>query len=155
MICFVFDFILHYVFVLLQCAVARMRPSQSLIDMTCTPEIKRRRRRFRASRSTSMFIWNSLFCFDLKPVRNSSARFRRIMDGALNVRCTLRMRFCASYISSFKKLFSLLCYVMLGFGRIWVSMGVVRHPASYPMGTRDIFPGDQEAGVWSWPLTSI
>jgi hypothetical protein len=40
MICFVFDFILHYVFVLHQCVVARIRPSQSLIDMTCTPEKK-------------------------------------------------------------------------------------------------------------------
>jgi hypothetical protein len=26
---------------------------------------------------------------------------------------------------------------MLGFGRIWVSMGAVRHPASYPMGAMD------------------
>jgi hypothetical protein len=39
-ICFVFDFILHYVFVLHQCVVARIQPSQSLIDMTCTPEMK-------------------------------------------------------------------------------------------------------------------
>jgi hypothetical protein len=39
MICFVFDFILHCVFVLHQCAVARIRPSQSLIDMTFMPEI--------------------------------------------------------------------------------------------------------------------
>jgi hypothetical protein len=31
MICFVFDFILHYVFVLHECVVARIRPSQSLI----------------------------------------------------------------------------------------------------------------------------
>jgi hypothetical protein len=66
-----------------------------------------------------------------RPVLNSSARFRRISarkDGALNVRCTLRMRFCASYSSSFKTLFSILDYIMLSFGRIWVSMGVVRHP---------------------------
>jgi hypothetical protein len=40
MIYFLFDFILHYVFVLHQCLVARIRPSESLIDMTCTPEIK-------------------------------------------------------------------------------------------------------------------
>jgi hypothetical protein len=44
---------------------------------------------------------------------------------------------CVSYISSFKTLFSILGYIMLGFGRIWVSMGVVKHPASYPLGTRD------------------
>jgi hypothetical protein len=37
---FVFDFILPYVFVLHQCVVARIWPSQSLIDMTFTPEIK-------------------------------------------------------------------------------------------------------------------
>jgi hypothetical protein len=30
---------------------------------------------------------------------------------------------------------------MLRFGRIQVSMGVVIHPASYPMGTSDSFPG--------------
>jgi hypothetical protein len=29
------------------------------------------------------------------------------------------------------------------------------HPASYPMGTRDSFPGGKAAGAWSWPLTSI
>jgi hypothetical protein len=71
-------------------------------------------------------------------------RFGQVLarkDGALNVRCTLRMRFCASYISSFKTLFSILGYIMLSFGRIWVSMGVVRHPASYPMGTRDFSLG--------------
>jgi len=38
MICF--DFILDYVFVLHQCVVAGIRPSQSLIDMICTPEIQ-------------------------------------------------------------------------------------------------------------------
>jgi hypothetical protein len=37
---FVFDFILHSVFVLHQCVVARIRTSQFLIEMTCTPEIK-------------------------------------------------------------------------------------------------------------------
>jgi hypothetical protein len=83
--------------------------------MTCTPEIKAGRRRFRESRSTFMFIWISLLCIDLKPVRNSSARFVWILarkDGALNVRCTMRMRFCASYISSFKTLFSVLGYII-------------------------------------------
>jgi hypothetical protein len=87
-----------------------------------------------------MFTWISLHRFDVKPVRNSTARFGRILtrkDGALNVRSTLRMRFCAAYISSFKILFSVLGYIMLSFERIWVSMGVVRHPASYPMG---LFP---------------
>jgi len=29
------------------------------------------------------------------------------------------------------------------------------HPASYPMGTGDSFPGSKVAGVWSWPLTHI
>jgi hypothetical protein len=97
-----------------------------------------------------MFIWISLLHIDLKPVRNSSERFGHILarkDGALNVRCTLRMQFCASYISSFKALFSILGYIMLGFERIWVSMGVVRHPTSYPMGTRDSFPGGKAAGA--------
>jgi hypothetical protein len=96
-----------------------------------------------------MFIWISLFRIDLKAVRNSSARFGSILtrrDGALNVRCTLRMRFCASYISFFKTLFCILNYIMLSFGGIWVSMSVVRHPASYPMGTRDSFPGGKATG---------
>jgi hypothetical protein len=90
------------------------------------------------------------FLSTLKPVRNSSARFGRILarkDGAIYVRCTLRMRFCAAYISSFKALFSVLCYIILSFGRIWVSMDVVRHPASYPTGIRDSFPGGKAAGV--------
>jgi hypothetical protein len=97
-----------------------------------------------------MFILISLLRIDLKPVRNSSARYGRILarkDGALNVRCTLRVRFCASYISSFKTLFSVLGYIMLSFERIWVSMGVVRHTASYLMGTRDSFPGGKVAGA--------
>jgi hypothetical protein len=96
-----------------------------------------------------MFIWISLLRIDLKPVRNSSARFESILarkDGALNVRCTLHMRFCASYISSFKTLFSILGYIMLSFGNIWVSMGVVRHPASYPMGTKVSFLGVKRPG---------
>jgi hypothetical protein len=36
-----------------------------------------------------------------------------------------------------------------------VQTGSVTHPASYPMGTEDSFPGDKAAGAWSWPLTSI
>jgi hypothetical protein len=40
MVCFVFDFILQYIFVLHQRIVAKIRSSQSLINMTCTPEIK-------------------------------------------------------------------------------------------------------------------
>jgi hypothetical protein len=87
---------------------------------------------------------------DQKPVRNSSARLGRVLtrkDGALNVRCTLRMRFCASYISSFKTLFSILVYIMLSFERLWVGMGVVRHPPSYPTGIRDAFSGGKAAGA--------
>jgi hypothetical protein len=97
-----------------------------------------------------MFIWISLHHIDLKPIRNSSARFGRISagkDDAFNVRCTLRMRFCASYIFSFKIFFSVLGYIMLSSGRIWVSMVVVRHPASYPMGIRDSFPGGKAVGT--------
>jgi hypothetical protein len=96
-----------------------------------------------------MFIWFSLHRIDLKPFRNSSGRFGRILarkDGALNFRCTLRMRFCASCISSFNTLFSILGYIMLSFEGIWVSMGVVRHPASYPMGTRDFSLGVKRPG---------
>jgi hypothetical protein len=29
------------------------------------------------------------------------------------------------------------------------------HRASYPMGTRDSFPGGKAAGTWSWPFTSV
>jgi len=50
-----------------------------------------------------MFIWISFLRIDLKTIPNSSAIFERILtgkDGALTVRCTLRMRFCASYTSS-------------------------------------------------------
>jgi hypothetical protein len=36
-----------------------------------------------------------------------------------------------------------------------VQTGSGAHPASYPMGTRDSFPGGKAAGAWSWPLTSI
>jgi hypothetical protein len=36
-----------------------------------------------------------------------------------------------------------------------VQNGSAAHPASYPMGTRDSFPGGEAAGAWSWPLTSI
>jgi hypothetical protein len=36
-----------------------------------------------------------------------------------------------------------------------VQNGSGAHPASYPMGTRDCFPGGKAAGAWSWPLTSI
>jgi hypothetical protein len=93
-----------------------------------------------------MFIWISLLRIDLKPVRNSSASFGRILAikyGALNVRCALRMRFYTSHISSF----SVLGHIMLSFGRIWVSVGIVRHPASYPMGTRVFFPECKVARV--------
>jgi hypothetical protein len=79
-----------------------------------------------------MFILIALVDIDLKPVRNSSAKFEHMLarkDGALNIRCTLHMLFFASYISS-KTLFSLLGYIMLDFERMWVSMSVVRHPAS-------------------------
>jgi hypothetical protein len=29
------------------------------------------------------------------------------------------------------------------------------HPASYPMGTGDSYPGTKAAGAWGWPLTCI
>jgi hypothetical protein len=96
-----------------------------------------------------VFLWISLLLIDLKPDRNSNARFGRLLarqNGALNVRCTLPMRFRASYISSFKTLFSVLSYIMLSFERICVSMGVVRHPVSYLVGTRDSFPGVKRPG---------
>jgi hypothetical protein len=99
-----------------------------------------------------MFICISLLRVDLKALRNSSARFVRILarkDGALNVRCTLRMPFCASYIFSFKTVFSILVYIMLSFGRIWVSVGVVRHTVSYPMCTRGSFPGGKASEACS------
>jgi hypothetical protein len=98
------------------------------------------------SRSTFIFVWISLVHIDLNLVRSSSASFGHILarkDGAFNVRCTLRMRFCISYISSFKTLFSIPCYIILSFERIWVSMVVVSHLASYPMGTRDSFAGGE------------
>jgi len=38
---------------------------------------------------------------------------------------------------------------MLSFGGICVSMGVVRHPASYSVCTRDTFPGGKATGAWS------
>jgi len=44
---------------------------------------------------------------------------------------------------------------MLSFGKIWVSVGAVIHTASYPMDTRDSYPGGRTAGAWGWPLTSI
>jgi hypothetical protein len=97
-----------------------------------------------------MFVWISLLRMDLKAVRNSNARFRRILtrkDGALNVRYTLRMLFCRSYISSLKTLFSILSYILLSFGKIWVSVGAVIHTASYPMDTRDSYPGGRTAGA--------
>jgi hypothetical protein len=118
---------------------------------------KRRRRRFRASMSTFILIWISLLRMDLKPVRICSVRFGRILArkcGALNVRCTLRMRFCASYISSFKTLLSVLGCIMLSFGRIWVSVGAVR-PSLLSNGYQGLFPGGKTAEEWSWPLTSI
>jgi hypothetical protein len=36
-----------------------------------------------------------------------------------------------------------------------IQNGPGAHPASYPMSTRDSFPGSKAAGAWSWPLTSI
>jgi hypothetical protein len=36
-----------------------------------------------------------------------------------------------------------------------VQNGSGAHPASYPMGTSDSFPGGKAARAWSWPLTSI
>jgi hypothetical protein len=35
-----------------------------------------------------------------------------------------------------------------------VQTGSGVHPTSYPVGTRDPFPGGKAAGSWSWPLTS-
>jgi hypothetical protein len=36
-----------------------------------------------------------------------------------------------------------------------VQNGSGAHPTSYPVGTRDSFPGGKAAGAWSWQLTSI
>jgi hypothetical protein len=88
--------------------------------------------------STFMFIWMSLLRIDLKHVRNSSARFGRILarkDVALNfdVHCACGF---ANRTSLFKSLFPILCYIRLSFVRMWFSMGVMRHLASYAKPTR-------------------
>jgi hypothetical protein len=137
MICFVFNFSLHYVFLFHQCVLARIRPLHSSIDMTRTSGIKAK-----PASVQGVYVHMDFASPYRKSVRNSSARFVRILArkyGALNVRCTQRIRFCASYISSFKTLFFIVGCIMLSFERIWFSMGVLRHPASYPMGTRDSF----------------
>jgi hypothetical protein len=36
-----------------------------------------------------------------------------------------------------------------------VQTGSQAHPASYPVGIRDSYPGGKAATLWSWPLTSI
>jgi hypothetical protein len=36
-----------------------------------------------------------------------------------------------------------------------IQNGSGAHPASYPMDTKESFPGGKAAGAWSWPLTSI
>jgi len=36
-----------------------------------------------------------------------------------------------------------------------VQTGSGTYPISYPMGTRDFFPGGNVAGTWSWSHTSI
>jgi hypothetical protein len=36
-----------------------------------------------------------------------------------------------------------------------VQNGPGAHSASYPRGTRGIFPGGKAAGAWSWPLTTL
>jgi hypothetical protein len=36
-----------------------------------------------------------------------------------------------------------------------VQNGSGAHPASYPMGTGDSFPGDKAAGTWNWSPTSV
>jgi hypothetical protein len=55
---------------------------------------------------------------------------------------------CSAEESEFKCLYgqeySLLHVVQIGSGA---------HPASYPMGTGNSFPGGKAAGAWSWPLT--
>jgi hypothetical protein len=148
-ICTVFDFILHTTYTEDACALSRILPSLSLTVTTyCTADTNRRRRRFWVSISTFIFIWISLVHIDLKPIRSSRAIFGRILArnyGVLNVRCALLMRFYTSYISSFKTLFSILGHIMLCFGRIWVIVGVVKHPVSYPVSTKDIFPGCKAA----------
>jgi hypothetical protein len=118
MICFLSDFIPPYVFVL-----TPMRSSKDTVN-TALDRYDRdagAKSDTEASRSTFMFIWISLIRMDLKPVRNSSARFGRILarkEGALNVQCSLHVRFYASCISSFKTLFSILGYILLSFGGI-------------------------------------
>jgi hypothetical protein len=92
----------------------------------------------------SVSTWN---LFEIA-VRDSDVHILARKYGARNVRCTLRMRFWASYISSFKTLlFSILGYIMLSFGSIWVSVGVVRQPTSNPMGTRETFPIVKRPGL--------
>jgi hypothetical protein len=150
MIFFVFDFILHFVFVLHQYVEAIIWPSQPLVDMKYMPEIKATPASVPGVKFDFYIHMDWVLRIDLKPVRKSSARFGRILarkGGALNIRCTLRMRFCASCISSFKTLFSVLGYIMSSFGRICVSVGVVRHPVSDPMGTRVSFSGNKAAGA--------
>jgi hypothetical protein len=93
---------------------------------------------------------DSLLRVDLKPVRSSIARFglywlERTVPLTFDVRCA---RGFAHPTSPLLRHFSLYWVILLlSFGRIWVSMSVVRQPASYPMGTRDSFPGGKAAGA--------
>jgi hypothetical protein len=36
-----------------------------------------------------------------------------------------------------------------------VQTGSAVHPATYPMGIWDSYPGGKAAGAWSWPVSSI
>jgi hypothetical protein len=69
-------------------------------------------------------------------VRDSTILARK--DGALNFRCTLRKQFCASYISSFKTIFSILCYVE--FWKDMVQYACIETPSLLSNGYQELFP---------------
>jgi hypothetical protein len=98
-----------------------------------------------------MVIWISLLHIDLKPVRNSSERFGRVLarkDGALNVRCTLHMRFFAFYIFSFKTLL----YTGIYYVEFWKDMGQYVCSETHSLlsiGYQGLIPGGKVAGTLS------
>jgi hypothetical protein len=84
--------------------------------------------------------WAAYFAQTMLPMKSRNSSVGLALGYGLDDRGS-RVRFPAGAGN-----FSLHHRVQPGFGA---------HPASYPMGTRDSFPGSKAAGAWSWPLTFI
>jgi hypothetical protein len=91
------------------------------------------------TREERLSSWNTVFFYNMRP--SIKSRNSIILSVIHHHQNSLELIIVFSAVKDFSLIHS-------------IQTGSGTHPASYPVGTGDSFPGGKAAGAWSWSLTS-